>query len=108
MGKIISKEDDIDSAVVSDKPAGDFIRGRNYVWRLIKFRPRSEKEIRDRLKLRNYPQRLIEGLVSYFKKTGLIDDKEFARSWINYRLLKPVGIRAIEAELKQKGVSSEV
>lgn len=86
----------------------DLSSGRNYVFRLIKFRLRSEKELRDKLKSRNYEPSTIEELISYFKGLGYCDDREFARSWIDYRLLKPLALRAIALELKQKGIGGEI
>lgn len=86
----------------------DLNSGRNYLFRLIKFRMRSEKELRDKLKNKHYEPSTIEELISYFKGLGYCDDGEFARSWINYRLSKPLGLRAIEVELRQKGIGREI
>lgn len=86
----------------------DLSSGRNYVFRLIKFRLRSEKELRDKLKSKHYEPSIIEELISYFKGLGYCDDREFARSWISCRLLKPLALRAIAFELKQKGIGREI
>lgn len=86
----------------------DLNSGRNYLFRLIKFRIRSEKELKDKLKSRQYDGPTIEELIAYFKRLGYVNDKEFARSWIDYRLSKPLALRAIEAELKQKGIGREI
>lgn len=86
----------------------DLNSGRNYLFRLIKFRIRSEKELKDKLKARQYDGPTIEELIAYFKRLGYVNDKEFARSWIDYRLSKPLALRAIEAELKQKGIGREI
>jgi regulatory protein len=86
----------------------DLSSGRNYALRLIKFRIRSEKELKDKLKARQYDSPIIEELIAYFKRLGYVNDKEFARRWINYRLSKPLALRAIEAELKQKGIGREI
>ncbi|TAN61135.1 regulatory protein RecX [bacterium] len=86
----------------------DLSSGRNYVSRLIKFRIRSEKELRDKLKAKQYDGPAIDELIAYFKRLGYVNDKEFARGWINYRLSKPLALRAIEAELRQKGIGREI
>ena len=82
--------------------------GRRYILSLLKLRQRSEKEIRDKLKARNYSPELITGLVDYFKGLGYINDREFAAAWINSRLTKPLGFKAIEIELRQKGICDEI
>lgn len=86
----------------------DLSSGRNYLLRLIKFRIRSEKELRDKLRAKQYDGPIVEELIAYFKRLGYCDDREFARSWINNRLAKPLALRAIEVELKQKGIGREI
>lgn len=86
----------------------DLAGARNYIWRLIRFRQRSEQEIRDRLKTKEYEPKIIEDAVSDFKALGYINDKEFARSWMESRLAKPLGLRVIRLELKKKGIAEEI
>ncbi len=82
--------------------------GRNYVWRLLRLRPRSESELRNKLKLKNFAAALIDELIAYFKEKGHINDREFANFWIEVRLNKPLGFMAIERELESKGLSREL
>ena len=82
--------------------------GRNYVWRLLKLRLRSENELRDKLKFKNFAAALIDELVAHFKEKGYINDREFAHLWIEDRLNKPLGFKAIERELESKGLSREL
>ena len=82
--------------------------GRNYVWRLLRLRPRSESELRNKLKLKNFAAALIDELIAYFKEKGHINDREFANFWIEGRLNKPLGFKAIERELESKGLSDEL
>lgn len=86
----------------------DLASARNYVWRLIAFCQRSEREIRDRLKIKEYEPKIVEEVAAYFKDLGYINDKEFARSWIESRLAKPLGLRVIREELKKKGIEEEI
>lgn len=78
------------------------------VERLFKFRPRSEFEIRSKLKDKGFGGEVIDQTVFYFQKLGVIDDTVFAKGWIQSRLNKPFGIRRIKEELKLKGVDSEI
>ena len=40
--------------------------------------------------------------------SGLLDDRAFTKSWINYRLARPFGFRRIIQELKAKGIDQEI
>ncbi|MDO8748190.1 MAG: regulatory protein RecX [Candidatus Omnitrophota bacterium] len=86
----------------------DLPAGRNYVWRLLKLRLRTEFEIRDKLKFKNFAAALIDELIAYFKEKGYINDREFANFWIEGRLNKPLGFKAITRELESKGLSGEL
>lgn len=80
----------------------------NNVLNLLARRPRSEWEIRDYLKRKNSPAPLIEKILNKLSKNGYVNDKEFARIWIeNRRLLRPTSRRKLIAELKLKRISDE-
>ena len=82
-------------------------------------RPRSEKEVKEfLLKLKAKIEKvkatfkddpLVDEIVIKLKQQKFIDDFEFARMWIEQRTrIKVKGLRAIEFELKQKGISKEI
>jgi regulatory protein len=72
-------------------------------------RPRSEREIRTRLGRAGVGPDLLEQVVDKLRQHGLVDDAAFARYWIDNReRFSPRGARAIKAELRQKGLTSEV
>lgn len=84
-------------------------KGYTRVLSLIARRPRSEWEIRDYLKRKDYETEFIEQIVERTRERGYIDDEAFARSWVeSRRFLKPVSRRKLSLELKQKRVSAEV
>lgn len=89
----------------------DKARGRalNNAYMLLRIRPRSEWEVRDRLKSKGYGTDLIEGIVSDLKKSGDIDDARFARFWLESRMhLNPVGDVILRQELRRRGVDEDV
>ena len=86
----------------------DIAGARNCIWRLLKFRQRSEYEIRQRLAQGAYEPSVSEEAIRYFKDNGYLDDRLFAKQWIDARLDKPLGLRAIRVELQRKGVSPEI
>ncbi|MBI4096189.1 MAG: regulatory protein RecX [Candidatus Levybacteria bacterium] len=86
----------------------DFEKIYNFALRFLSYRPRSEQEIRNKLKEKKVPQETIEKLISKLKEKKFIDDVEFAKKWIESRLrFKPRSLRLIQIELKQKGIDPE-
>jgi len=76
--------------------------------RLLRFRPRSEQEIRSRLR-RKFPQEIVEKTIISLREKGLIDDRLFARYWVeNRREFKPSGFKKLRYELRSKGISPEI
>lgn len=85
------------------------IRARNNAYLLLRSRPRSEYEIRLRLKEKGYDGAVIDGVVDGLRRTGDIDDVKFARFWIDSRMnMNPMGDVILKHELKLKGVSDSV
>lgn len=75
----------------------------------LEARPRSEREVRTRLIKAGTPPELLERILERLRSLGLIDDAAFARFWIDNRERhSPRGARLLKAELRQKGLESEV
>ncbi len=89
------------------KPVDDPQKARNYCFYLLKFRQRSESEIRRRLAQKKFTQGAIDQAVDFLKEKKFLDDEQFAGDWIDSRLKKPLGLRRIVAELRQKGVARQ-
>jgi len=75
---------------------------------LLKFRLRSEQEIYQRLKRKEFEEDIIRDTLGFLKNKGFIDDTVFTKSWIQSRLKKPLGLRRIKQELKLKGIDKEI
>jgi len=76
---------------------------------LLRQRPRSVNEIRNRLKLKGYDDDLVEDIVAALKRSGELDDERFARLWVESRMLmNPAGDVVLKFELKGKGVSDNI
>lgn len=75
---------------------------------LISRRPRSEWEIRDYLKRKEYDPEIAEQVIGKLNERGYINDENFARRWVeSRRLLKATSKRRLSQELRQKRVSDE-
>jgi len=77
--------------------------------RLLSYRPRSTAEVRQRLARRDYDEDQIEAAVARLQELSLLDDRAFARAWVeNRQVFRPRGRRALASELWQKGLAREV
>ncbi|RTK94970.1 hypothetical protein EKI60_00730 [Candidatus Saccharibacteria bacterium] len=72
-------------------------------------RPRSEWEIRDYLKRKDYDPELIQEIIAKLYTGKWLDDLDFARRWVETRrLLKSTSKRRLQQELKAKRVSDDI
>lgn len=77
--------------------------------KLIGHRVRSEDEIRRNLDKHQVSPKVIEGVIRRLRRIGLIDDMNFAESWIeNRNEFRPRSHRMLTYELRQKGIADEV
>jgi len=83
-------------------------KARDYAFLLLKFRLRSENEIRQRLKNKEFNPETIESTLSFLKEKGFIDDNYFAKTWVESRIKKPLGIIRLKAELSIKGIDKAI
>ena len=75
----------------------------------LSYRPRSEAEVRRNLRQKNLEEDVIEAVIERLTRAGLLDDREFARYWVENRLqFKPRGARALRQELWEKGVPDPI
>lgn len=75
----------------------------------LEYRPRSEYEIRQRLKRRGFEDNAIETVVAKLKEQKLIDDMAFAQFWKDNReTFSPRSQWLTKSELRRKGVNSEI
>ena len=100
---------------LSDKEIEEIVKKSEFqktLEKLLRFttlRPRSEKETDDWLKRMKVHESLYKDLFDRLKKLKLVDDKEFARWWIEQRLaFRPKSIRIMNYELRIKGIKDEI
>ncbi len=76
---------------------------------LLSRRARSEWEMRDYLKRKEYEQDIIDKIIVKLNDADYIDDYKFASSWVeNRHLLKSISQRKLWQELKQKHIADEI
>lgn len=77
--------------------------------RYIAHRPRTERQVRDKLRELDFGEETIDGAVARLTELHLIDDSDFARRWIEERArTKGKAPDVLVSELRARGVSREV
>lgn len=104
IGRELNKEE---LAALKDTARLDkaYDRALNYV----AIRRRSEWEIREYLKRKEYEPEVVEATLGRLSDKGYSDDLAFAKAWVeNRRLLKATSKRRLQQELRAKRVSDDV
>ena len=101
--------DALDGERVSALLAGDQAsRATEAALVFLAYRPRSEKEVRDRLRRGGYEQEAIDHAISRLHGWRYLDDADFARRWVENRTVhRPRGKRLLQQELRHKGIDTE-
>ncbi len=82
---------------------------RDTCLRFLSRRARSAGELRERLRTGGFRADVAEGVLSDLQDAGLIDDEEFARSWVAGRKASGgASRRRIAWELRRKGVDRDL
>jgi regulatory protein len=77
-------------------------------FRLLGIRPRSQKELEKKLKEKGFAQKIIKKAIKRIKNLGYLDDKKFAKAWLEARKSSSKGKYIVERELKQKGIAEKI
>jgi len=87
----------------------EFLRAKDCAYRLLSYRPRSVKELKDRLKKKDFSAKTIQKTVEYLRELNYLNDEEFARFWVEAKLsAAALGYALLRYQLRQKGVAREV
>lgn len=75
----------------------------------LSYRPRSEPEIRQRLRRRGFTDTTVDSTISKLRAKGLVDDTAFAQFWKENRdYFSPRSQSLTRLELRRKGVAEEI
>lgn len=84
-------------------------KAKDVAYRFLSYRPRSKKEVVQRLELRGFGEKIIKTVLNTLEEYSYINDEKFAPDWANYRLEnRPVGKRRLVNELREKGIAQEI
>jgi regulatory protein len=91
-----------DADIEKIKGAESITKCLDKAYHFLSFRPRSEKEMRDKL-LEKFEPETVEVAITKLKEYKFIDDEDFANMWVRSRG-DGRGARALAFELKRKGI----
>ena len=86
-----------------------FHRCLNATVHYLSYRPRSESEIRERLRRRGFDGDSVEAVIAKLKEQGLVNDMAFAQFWKDNRVsFSPRSQWLTKLELRRKGVATNI
>ena len=84
-------------------------RAKNTAYRYLTIRPRSRKELADKLQDKEFADPIITAVLEHVTRLGYLDDGKFAAQWAASRIRsRGFGRRRLEQELRIKGISSAI
>ncbi|MGD8966751.1 MAG: RecX family transcriptional regulator, partial [Anaerolineae bacterium] len=104
VGQILS-----DDEIIRLRTMDDVERAYGRALDYLSYRPRSESEVRRNLREKDVEDQIVDEVVGRLTRAGLLDDREFARYWVENRArFNPRGLRGLRYEMQQKGVSRDI
>jgi regulatory protein len=77
--------------------------------RFLSYRARSMQEVRSNLEKNETPEAAISFTLQRLQENGLLNDQEFAQTWVeNRNTFRPRSRRALAMELRYKGLEDEL
>ncbi len=102
-------KDSIDEKQAEEFKSYDEINfGKKVAYRFLNFKPRSEKEVRGKLKSHKLSEASIDTIIESLKEFKFINDEQYAKMFVESKVsLKPEGKRSLKIKLAQKGIGKE-
>ncbi len=83
--------------------------GKKIAFSFLNYKPRTEKEIRKKLKEKKISEASIEKVITILKNLKYLDDSKYAKMYLEEKLANnPKGKRVIAMKLAEKGINKEV
>jgi len=87
----------------------EFNYGKKYTYNLLARFPKSENEIKTKLRQKKISDKNITRVIETFRELKILDDREFAKMFIESKLrTNPSGKIVIKNKLREKGISKEI
>lgn len=85
----------------------EYLKGKSYVLKVIEKGFKTQKQIEDKLKEKEYEEKTINLIVKFLKEYSFIDDDNYAKLYAKDKIKKQ-GKNKIKYTLKQKGVNESI
>lgn len=82
-------------------------RARLRCMNLLQSKDYTHRQLEDKLRQGEYPKEIIEDAIAYVESYGYIDDKRYAKDFIEYNMDSKSRVR-IESDLMKKGIRKEL
>jgi regulatory protein len=77
--------------------------------KFVQYRERSEAEVQENLREHKVSEEIIQEVLERLQRSGIVDNRRFARTWIeNRNEFRPRSRRALAYELRRRGIDQEV
>jgi regulatory protein len=105
----LRSKDKLDEIKIKEIISYDEINfGKKVAYRFLNFKPRSEKEVMNKLKSHKLSDDSINTIIDSLKEFKFINDEQYAKMFIESKVsLKPEGRRSLKIKLSQKGIEKE-
>ena len=106
----LRKNDDISEDKIMEIREYDELNfGKKIAFSFLNYKPRTEKEIRKKLKEKKISDASTEKVIKILKDLKYIDDSKYAKTFLEEKLANnPKGKRVIAMKLAEKGIAREV
>lgn len=90
------------------KSSSDLLLAKEIAYKFLSYKPRTQKEIEEKLKLKGFSDDIISKVIDDIKRYGFINDLEYTRNFVLNRLRsKTLGKIALKQILLSKGIPNE-
>jgi len=87
----------------------EVILAKEIAYKFLSYKPRTQKEVTDRLRAKGFQSDLVSRVVEELKNYGFINDFEYARNFVlSKSRSKTLGALALKRELLSRGLSNEI
>ena len=84
-------------------------KARDASLKYLSARARSVHEMREKLRQKEISEEVVDQVVADLERLKLLDDREFARNWVESRMRnRPAGALKLAQELRKKGIDKAV
>lgn len=87
----------------------DLINSKKTAHNFVSYKPRTEKQVRDKLKEKQFSLENIEKAIEFLYEFDLLDDRSFAKSFIESKVkMKNYGISRMKVEMLKRGLDKDL